>query len=411
MKRRTMNRKVMLLTALVAACGLLLLCSGAWAQSTCTVDRLTDLGEGQGLQGDLRFCITQATSGADTITFAVTGTVNLTGPLPDLTVSVNIEGPGADLLTVRRDTGGFYRIFTVGTGATVSISGLTISNGSLGGSGGGGILNSGTLTLSNSVVTANFAFAGGDIFNSGTLEVNNSTISSNSFFLFYVMDGGGIFNSGTLTLNNSAVSANSAWYGGGIYNAGTLTVSNSTVSGNAVPGDDLLTGGGILNTGTLTVSDSTISGNGGDIGGGISNGTIFGDTGTLTVSNSTISNNGAFYGGGIWNTIGTLHMRNTIVAGNLYGGDISGSLASSSHNLIGNTGGVSGLDPTDLLNVDPLLGPLADNGGPTLTHALLPGSPAIDAGDNTDAPEFDQRGFPRIVNGVIDIGAFELQRD
>jgi hypothetical protein len=95
---------------------------------------------------------------------------------------------------------------------------------------------------------------------------------------------------------------------------------------------------------------------------------------------------------------------------------VSGPLASQGHNLIGIGNGGSGYDPTDLVGsadfpIDPKLGPLQDNGGPTQTMALLPGSPAIDAGDNTDAPLFDQRGpgFPRIVNGIIDIGAFEVQ--
>jgi hypothetical protein len=106
----------------------------------------------------------------------------------------------------------------------------------------------------------------------------------------------------------------------------------------------------------------------------------------------------------------TTFMRNTIVAGN-GPQDIGGTLASSGYNLIGNSTGGSGYADTDILDVDPMLGPLADNGGPTQTHALLPGSPAIDAGDNADAPEFDQRGpgFPRIVNGIIDIGSFEVQ--
>jgi hypothetical protein len=108
-----------------------------------------------------------------------------------------------------------------------------------------------------------------------------------------------------------------------------------------------------------------------------------------------------------------LHARNTIIAGNtaLFSPDLSGNLGSLGHNLIGNTQLGSGFDPTDLLNVDPLLGPLQDNGGPTKTMALLPGSPAIDAGDNTDASDWDQRGpgFPRIVNGIIDIGAYEVQ--
>src|SRR5947209_19009485 len=97
--------------------------------SVFTVDRLTDAGQGSGLAGDFRYCVTQATSGQDTIAFSVTGTINLTKALPDLTKSVSINGPGVALLTVRRDTGGSYRIFTVGSAAAVAISGLTIANG------------------------------------------------------------------------------------------------------------------------------------------------------------------------------------------------------------------------------------------------------------------------------------------
>jgi hypothetical protein len=120
-------------------------------------------------------------------------------------------------------------------------------------------------------------------------------------------------------------------------------------------------------------------------------------------------------GGGIRNAgSSTLNVRNTILAGNLIrfsSNDLDGRLSSSGYNLIGNTQGGSGFAPTDLLDVDPRLGPLQDNGGPTRTMALLPGSPALDAGDNTDAPDFDQRGegFDRVVGGVIDIGAYEAQ--
>src|SRR5258708_4960578 len=110
--------------------------------SVYTVDRLTDTGAGSDLAGDLRYCITRATSGEDTITFGVTGTINLTKALPDLTKSVTIQGPGPDQLTVRRDTADQYRIFTVNTGAMVNLAGLTIANGRV--HDGGGIYNDGT---------------------------------------------------------------------------------------------------------------------------------------------------------------------------------------------------------------------------------------------------------------------------
>ena len=125
----------------------------ALAQQTFTVDRLTDIGEGEGLTGDLRYCITQAGDG-DTITFDVTGTINLTRALPDLTRSINIEGPGANRLTVRRNTGGSYRIFTV-IGGPVRTSGLTIANGVA--VSGGGVYNRGTLTISHSTISGNTA--------------------------------------------------------------------------------------------------------------------------------------------------------------------------------------------------------------------------------------------------------------
>jgi hypothetical protein len=152
---------------------------------------------------------------------------------------------------------------------------------------------------------------------------------------------------------------------------------------------------------------------------------------TLQVSFSTIATNqatggtsyagqpGPATGGGLYNH-GTLQTRDTLLAGNTVNGpgtnsgpDLAGDLGSLGHNLIGNSQGGSGYDATDLLDVNPLLGPLHNNGGPTQTMALLPGSPAIDAGDNTGAPDWDQRGpgYPRIVNGIIDIGAFEYQGD
>jgi hypothetical protein len=392
--------------------------------STFTVDHLADDLVGSGLNGSLRYCINLARDG-DIIQTAddLGGTINLTGRLPDLTHSISIQGPGVNNMTVRYDSQFQASIFLVGDGTTVSISGLTISNGmagiendgvtltlnnvTLSGNGGAGIANHGaTLTLNNVTVSGN----GRGIDNgtgAATVTLNNSTVSGN-------VGGGGIYNyHGTVTLNNSTVSGNSSvvLYGGGIFNdhaSTSFTLNHSTVSGNSnVTGGG--GGGGIANFGTLTVTDSTISGNSGFAGGGIYNG----NGGTATITDSTLSGNGAYAGGGILNR-GTVNTRNTVIAGNAAVGgdlDVSGNLDSLGHNLIGNTQGGSGFDPTDLLNVNPMLGPLQDNGGPTQTMALLPGSPAVDAGDNTDAPNWDQRGagFDRIVGDVIDIGAFEAQ--
>src|SRR5262245_27270408 len=177
--------------------------------SVCLADRLTDLGEGKDFVGDLRYCVTEAQD-EDSIQFLVKGTINLTRALPDLTRSISIEGPGADLLTVRRNTGGDYRIFTVGSSATVRLSGLTISNGFTFGQTGGGISNSGTLTISNSTISRNSAFEGGGIFNSGTLVVNYSTLTGNTGAGLFFTFGGGISIRGTLAVSNSTISRNGA---------------------------------------------------------------------------------------------------------------------------------------------------------------------------------------------------------
>jgi hypothetical protein len=359
------------------------------------------------MAGDLRWCVIESLFRADTINFSVSGTINLALVLPTLTRSVSIEGPGADFLTVRRNTGGDYRIFTVPSGVTGSISGLTITNGNANGTnGGGGIWNSGMVTLSDTTISGNSAVPGGGagILNDGTLMVNNSRISGGN----YAGIGGAMVNDGTAMLNHSSISDNSAGNGGGIYNFGTLTINSSTVSGNF--GEDV--GGGIINRGGgLTITNSTVAGNsahgngGPGNGGGISNETV----GTLTINNSTIAGNSAIgQGGGIF-VDGSSQMasRNTIIAGNMAvaGSDVYGNLGSQGHNLIGNPQDMTGWVATDLLHVNPLLGPLQDNGGPTKTIALLAGSPALNAGDAGELGVADQRGVVRA--GGVNIGAYQ----
>ncbi|NQU19676.1 MAG: VCBS repeat-containing protein [Candidatus Nealsonbacteria bacterium] len=241
--------------------------------------------------------------------------------------------------------------------------------------------------------------------------------------------GAGILNDGELSVINSTIAGNSSgWTGGGIFNTGTLWVVNSTISGNRTRAGSY-SGGGIRNqpTGMLWVVNSTISGNSSAaLGGGIFN------YGTLSVVNSTIFGNTADSdgdetdaGGGIATYAnGSITLHNTIVAGNVCGtakvpDDLSGNLVEtgSSHNLIGDAGTSGGLSGEDnILGADPRLAPLGDYGGPTQTHALLPDSPAIDAGNNglavdsnNNPLEFDQRGepFDRIVGGAVDVGAFE----
>ena len=215
--------------------------------------------------------------------------------------------------------------------------------------------------------------------------------------------GCGIVNSGTLTVMNSLISDNQCFDGGGILNHGTLTVINSTLSGNTASGgglwDDNL-GGGIANEGILTVQNSTISSNSGIQGGGIFN------LGMLVVQNSTFSNNASDDGGGIYN-IGTLNYQNTIIANSISSGDCvsNGTIGVNNHNLV-EDGGCS-----SAFTGDPLLDSLTDNGGDTQTHALQPGSPAIDKGDDATCLSTDQRGVPRPQGAHCDIGAYEYVLD
>jgi Calx-beta domain/Domain of unknown function DUF11/Bacterial Ig domain/Domain of unknown function (DUF4214) len=339
------------------------------------------------------------------------------GALPAIDGNLTITGPGANTLTVQRSSlaSSDIRIFAINHGKTVSISGLTMSGGKVSAAG-GGILNNGSLMLTDSVVSGNDISSGsqpgGGIFNGGTLIVTNTTVSGNTGGSGGGAGGGGIFNSDTLKMTNSTVSGNSAGTtgpGGGIYNtSGTLTLINATVSGNTSPTN----GGGIYNgSGTATLTNVTVTNNRADN------------------DNDTVGT-----GGGINVSGGTLTLHNTIVFGNFKGAnpsttadDIAGTVdAASSFNLIG-TGGAGGLTNGTNNNqvgvADARLDVLADNGGPTRTHALLAGSPALDAGDNavTGAPlnlTTDQRGagFNRSVDGpdadataTVDIGAFEAQ--
>jgi len=274
---------------------------------------------------------------------------------------------------------------------------------------GGGICNDGVITINNSTISSNSANEGGGIFNSGTVTVNNSTISSNSTFFGY---GGGIYSFGPLTINNSAISNNSSYYdGGGIRNFDALTLNNSTVSDNTA--GDLGAGIHSDNSGTIILNNSTVSRNSttGRYGGG-----IFG--GNLSAHNSTISENMAsLSGGGIASNLGVVTLQNTILAGNTAPNspDCNGTFGSSGYNIIGDISNCDFVAVTgDLINTDPLLGPLQDNGGPTFTHALLALSLAIDAGDPAGCADqdgnpltTDQRGFNRTEGTGCDIGAYE----
>ncbi len=388
----------------------------------------TDNNPGDGVCNDgtgacsLRAAMQEANTlaGDDAITFAPTlngGVITLNNALPAISGNLNITGPGTSLLTIRRNSAvgtPRFRIFTIpGGGLTVNISGLTISNGhtsdgsaSVGGDNGGAFLNNfgNALNLTNVEISGNAAGDagsggpgsgselggyGGGIFNNGTVVLTNSSISVGGA-------GGGIYNTGTLVVTNSTISNNitgngltGGGSGGGIFSDVTLTISNSTISDNQT-GNSFSGGGGIWAAGVVTISNSTISGNQANgYGGGLA--TFFGGT---TLTNVTITNNrSGNFAGGLYGDSGTLTLRNSIIAGNFSGAspsttadDISGMVdPTSSFNLIG-TGGSGGLangvNNNQVGVADPRLGPLANNGGPTLTHALLSGSVAIDAANS-----------------------------
>ncbi|AFZ49765.1 VWD domain-containing protein [Dactylococcopsis salina] len=275
---------------------------------------------------------------------------------------------------------------------------------------GAGIGNGGTLNLNNTTISTNSASsAGGGItnFSDGQIALNNSRIEDNTAY-----SGGGIDNDGIFTISSSTIANNVATNnGGGIRNAGSdevgMTISRSTISGNSA-----LVGGGIDNANELLITNSTVSSNSAETqGGGINN------TNTLTLVSSTIAQNTAPSAGGLFNPEGELTLINSLIAGNdsqdllneIQEGFITrtGVINSNGVNLVAD----GSFTRENILNVDPLLSPLQDNGGSTLTHLLLEGSPAIDVGETTFiSDEFEQRGqgFDRVVNGTVDLGAVEV---
>ncbi len=393
--------------------------------------------------GSLRQALADA-NGGDSIDFAVTGTIGLTSGELLVDKAISISGPGAEKLAVNGNSQS--RVFHITSGQTVTISGLTITDGHVSDSGGGIYNDHAALTLNDCAISDNSATGnlGGGIHNDGkdvghaTLQINNCLITNNS---------GGIYNdalqAGTATLvitystlsNNGPSEAinNDGWSctfcGNGTTSVG---VTNSSITSN--PGGAIYSDTGRQNCGgscpvTISITNSTISGN----GGGVHNSTLS-DT---VVSNSTISDNGS----GISNdlvSMGTsvfdstmsnngvelsvsgpspLNIANTLFEVSAGGHSIisdGGTVHSFGYNLSSDDGGGYLNGPGDQINTDPLLGPLQDNGGPTFTHALLPGSPAINAGDPNfvGPPDYDQRGprFDRVRGGRIDVGSFEVQK-
>jgi len=365
------------------------------------------------LPGSLRQAIISALAG-DTIDFAPVlsgATIVLTSG--ELLINQNLSIINNNPLTVTISGNNTSRIFNI-TSGNVTISRLTITNSNNASLGGGGIRNAGNLTITLCNIINNIysgpvvsIIGGGGLFNTvgSTCNASYCTISNNSSIL---TNGGGVYNSGTCTMTACAINSNNAFGpGGGINNQNILIMINCIVHGNTANAG---IGGGIFFGNTLINQTAVLT-----------NCTITNNTSTLDAfSNSS--------GGGIGrdanNTTLNTSLGNTIVAQNIIatqiGRDVSGTYVSNGNNFIGtgigSTGFVNGVNGdqvgTNISPLDPMLNPLGNYGGPTLSRTLQPTSTAIDAGNNALVPIgiiYDQRGpgFPRIINGTVNIGSIE----
>jgi CSLREA domain-containing protein len=435
----------LLVLAALGASMMILLASPAWAAAitvNTTANELNSDGdcslreavEAANTNAAVDGCAAGSGSELDTIEFAVGRgqTITLAGVRLDiqddagLTINgqkknITIRGSGASQVPSITPT-----LFVVDPGTVFNLKNLTVADAHS--THFSGALNNdrGNVKVINSTFSGNSAieFNGGGIANFGTLTVINSTFSENSAGSIggAILNDPGCCDGGTLKVINSTFSGNSATHAGGaiINNAGgTLTVSNSTFSGNSAGGSN--GGGGIANDGTLNVSKSTFSENSaGGLGGAILTSCSSEACGALTVSNSTFSGNsaaGSNGGGGIHSVFSTTTLKNTIIANSTQGGDCTigegGTIVDRGFNLIEDG---SCLTAASSRSGDPLLGALAENGGPTQTMALQEGSPAIDKGKAFGATT-DQRGLPRPADFPLirnrgdgsDVGAYEVQ--
>ena len=324
-----------------------------------------------------------AGAGADVITFNGNYTIPLSSQFA-VASEITIQGNGVTNTIIQANAAektATHRVFEVGGQGNLTLENLTVRHGSCNGNcaspsgispnGGAGIWNAGALTVRRSAITNNFAVEGAGIWNGGSLTVENSVFSSNATTL----DGAGILNAGTLTITGSTFSNNSARNGGGMVTRGGIAmIVNSTFSANSAA----------------------------SMGGG-----IWAESPSVFVTNSTFSGNSApAGGGGIFNS-GKVSLRNTIVADSPIGDSCMGTIINDGGNLDDGTtcgwGSVGG----SLSKTDPNLAPLADNAGPTKTHALPLDSPAVGKGLSVSCPTTDQRGVARHLGTFCDIGAYE----
>jgi predicted outer membrane repeat protein len=339
----------------------------------------------------------------------------------NLTILFNLTLNGANAKTTIINGSNTVTDFTVGSGVGLTLSNLTIEKG-ISYSGGGGVNNAGTLTVSNSLFYVNTALSGGAILNTGTVTISNTTFSGNSpYFSGHSASCGAIDNRGTMTITTTTFDTNYAnnnsTAGGAICNGATLTVTDSTFTNNSSSGNNSGLGGAIFHyAGNLTVTNSTFYLNSAATSGGA----IYSDGGTVQISNSTFGINAENIGGGgaVANAGSSVHIQNSIIANGGNGGNCGGPITSYGYNLSSDDS-CDFTNQGDLNNTDPMLGKLQGNGGPTQTMALPNGSPALDAGNPAGCRDFagvllttDQRGDPRPGGNETsgcDLGAYESQ--
>ena len=378
----------------------------------------------------------------------------------DLLGEVVIEGaePLPSIVDAGGTTGIGDRVFHVHPGANVTFSKITIQGGNLGTfecdiGCGGGISTSGLTTLLDSTIQGNNALQGGGVRNDGTMTIRRSMIIDNGVGGSSTEFGGGISNTGALDISHTIISGNRAAFdlssggglhqdfasavttiwnseitdnyalsvGGGVFNkVGTLTLKYSTVSGNTTesPGK----GAGVWNASTAEIINSTLSGNDFELPGLGEGGNIYNETGgSLDLLHATLADSFSFGGVALSNR-GSAFVANTILqSGNTsapcagdpvtsLGGNIESTDSAGGNNLADSCGLDQPGDQVEVELAELNLSPLADNGGPTQTRALLPGSFAIDSGISSECAFLDQRGWGR-VDGSCDVGAFEVGAD
>jgi hypothetical protein len=412
-----------------------------WVVTNCDDDNSNG---GQGPVGSLRHAVAQAAS-LDTID--MTGldcTITLqAGAIQIPQNTLTLTGPGVDHLTIVATAGN--RVLNNTNIGSLFISGLTVTLGSIhlasGNAYGGCIYSGGTVDFRHaaatycSVRTDSGKSGGGAIYAKTGMDLRYCTLDHNNAFGFGY--GGGARSSNSLSLKYCTVSHNSALIGGGISGTGNVTVTSSTIVANTAGRSGAIDAFNLTPTGKiLTLVNSTISGNSASsrVGG------VFANTPTVNVRNSTIAFNTAAGGKSGMTTYGvgltvqaapnsvTLNLDSSLIANNAYAStplDFSVILGigksittNGAHDLVYATSDT--VPGGTMQHTCPLLGPLRNNGGPTATHALLSGSPAIDAGSNPANKDEDQRGididtaplpYPRVVGPAADIGAFEVHPD